>query len=86
VRIKPDPCVAHVAEWIAQQGRALIADFSEAERFLRALDPSAEVFSFRTFSDTPYTRRPGHDPLERAIHGTLADCWEALLLTRKIRE
>lgn len=73
-----------MAEWIAQQGRALIADFSEAMRFLRALDPTAEFFSFRTFSDTPYTRQPGWDPLERATHGSLTNCWGELVeLNRK---
>jgi hypothetical protein len=79
VRYRPDPCVAHLSDWVAWQGRELIPDFSEAERFLRALDPGASAFSFRTFSDSPYTRLPGRDPLEHAIHGSLEACWERLV-------
>jgi len=79
VRVIPDPCVAQVAAWIAEQGRELNLDCAQAERFLKALDPWAESFSFRTFSDTPYTRLPGRDPLERALHGPLATCWAQLV-------
>ncbi|MEN8180659.1 MAG: DNA-primase RepB domain-containing protein [Pseudomonadota bacterium] len=78
MRIRLDRNVAHLADWIAQQGRELIPEFREAERFLQALDPTAEYFSFRTFSDSPYTRQPGRDPLERAIHGGLRECWDEL--------
>jgi hypothetical protein len=78
VRVRLDPCVGQIAAWIAEQGRTLTPSFELAERFLLALDPGAESFSFRTFSDTPYTRLPGRDPLERALHGSLADCWEEL--------
>jgi hypothetical protein len=46
-----------------------------AEAFLARLDGDAAFFSFRTFSDTPYTRRLGGDPLEHAIHGSLQACW-----------
>lgn len=63
---------------MTQQAEALIPDYHQAKRFLQALDPTAEWFSFRTFSDTPYTRLPGRDPLERAIHGGLDACWEEL--------
>ncbi|MDJ0808262.1 MAG: DNA-primase RepB domain-containing protein [Gammaproteobacteria bacterium] len=79
MRYQPDPCVTHVADWISRQGRALEADYAQAARFLRALDPLAAGFSFRTFSDTPYTRRPGCDPLERAVHDELEACWNALI-------
>ncbi len=78
MRVRPDPCVAHVTDWIVQQAGDLIPDFHEAERFLQALDPCAESFSFRTFSDTPYTRLPGRDPLETAIQGGLEESWETL--------
>ena len=50
-----------------------------AQRFLHWLDPEAEEFAFRTFSDTCYTRLPGLDPLEREFHGSLLDCWDALV-------
>lgn len=84
MRVRPDIRVAHVAEWVEQQGRALNQNFTQAERFLWALDPGATSFSFRTFSDTPYTRQPGWDPLEQAIHGSLADSWQELVeLNRK---
>lgn len=79
MRVRLDPCVAQVAAWIAEQGRDLPPVFDQAERFLQALDPRAESFSFRTFSDTPYTRLPGEDPLERALHGSLRDCWAELV-------
>ena len=79
MKFKPDPCVAHVAAWIEQLGRSLIPDFDAAEAFLQALDPSVKYFSFRTFSDSPYTRHTGKDPLERAIHGGLKTCWDELV-------
>jgi hypothetical protein len=78
VRVRLDPCVGQIAQWIAEQGRRLTPSFEQAQRFLLALDPEAERFSFRTFSDTAYTRLPGRDPLERALHGSLDDCWEEL--------
>jgi hypothetical protein len=48
------------------------------------LDPDAEYFSFRTFSDTEYTRCGSRDPLEKAIHGSLDACWEQLLLLNRL--
>ena len=70
--------VGHVAAWLQETGKRLCPDRGQAERFLRLLDPSAAFFSFRTFSDTPYTRAPGRDPLERVIHGALDTCWDSL--------
>jgi hypothetical protein len=54
-------------------------DREMAEAFLRRLDRDAREFSFRTFSDSPYTRQVGFDPLERAIHGSLNGCWRELV-------
>jgi hypothetical protein len=48
------------------------------EAFLSCLDRDAREFSFRTFSDSPYTRQAGFDPLERAIHSSLTGCWGEL--------
>lgn len=79
MRVRADPCVGQIAEWIAAQGRDLMPAFDQAERFLQILDPGSESFSFRTFSDTPYTRLPGRDPLERALHGPLISCWPDLV-------
>ena len=70
--------VAHVAAWIRSEGDRCPPDREEAERFLRALDPQADTFSFRTFSDTSYTRLPGTDPLESELRGTLGECWAGL--------
>jgi hypothetical protein len=78
-RFHRDPCLAHVARWIAFRGEALIPDRGMAERFLQRLDPRARCFSFRTFSDTGYTRAGAFDPLERAIHGSLDACWSELV-------
>ena len=50
-----------------------------ALRFLRRLDGEARSFSYRTFSDSHYTRLRGLDPLEHAIHGSLNDCWQRLV-------
>lgn len=73
-----DRRIGHVAAWLKETGKRLGPDRGQAERFLRLLDANAAFFSFRTFSDTPYTREPGRDPLERAIHGTLDTCWDSL--------
>ncbi len=73
-----DTRVSHIARWIAETGKRVLPDRAQARRFLRLLDPDAALFSFRTFSDTPYTRIPGSDPLERAIHGSLERCWAEL--------
>lgn len=78
MKIRLDRCIAHIAEWVVKQGESLAPNYAEAYQFLQALDSKADVFSFRTFSDTPYTRHPGWDPLERAIHGNLTSCWEEL--------
>jgi len=67
-----------MAWWLAREGRALVPDRSQAEDFLERLDPGAEHFSFRCFSDTEYTRLAGYDPLERALHGSLEHCWDEL--------
>ncbi|MES9896347.1 MAG: hypothetical protein ABW141_15770 [Candidatus Thiodiazotropha endolucinida] len=78
-RYRRDPCLSHVARWIASQGRRYPPDKGQAMRFLERLDPTAGFFSFRTFSDTEYSRSPGYDPLEKAVHGTLDACWEQLV-------
>jgi hypothetical protein len=78
-RYSRDPCVAHMAEWIAQQGRDLIPDREQAETFLNCLEPEAKLFSFRTFSDSCYTLSSRGDPLELALHGSLDDCWDRLV-------
>lgn len=70
--------VAHVAAWIRSEAHRCPPDRQEAARFLDALDPWAEAFSFRTFSDTPYTRLPGRDPLEAELRGSLSECWPDL--------
>ena len=59
-------------------------DRTEAERFLKALDPSAERFTFQTFDDDPERRdrrrETGEkDPLAKIKHGTLAQHWRALV-------
>lgn len=84
MRGRPDPYVGHLADWIARQGDELACDYEQAKDFLQALDAEAEVFAFRTFSESHYTRQPGVDPLERAIHGSLDACWDELTgLNRK---
>jgi hypothetical protein len=74
-----DPYLAHVGAWLAATGVGLPVDLDQARAFLERLDPRAESFSFRTFSDTPYTRPPGSDPLEGAWHGSLDVCWPRLV-------
>ncbi len=78
-----DAQVSHIARWIAESGGRLQPDREQAWRFLRLLDADADFFSFRTFSDTPYTRIPGGDPLERAIHGPLERCWTELAVLNR---
>ncbi|MBW9272336.1 MAG: RepB family DNA primase [Candidatus Thiodiazotropha sp. (ex. Lucinisca nassula)] len=78
-RYRRDPCLSHVAHWIASQGRRYPPDKGQAMRFLERLDSAAGFFSFRTFSDTEYSRSPGYDPLEKAVHGTLDACWDRLV-------
>lgn len=74
-----DPYITHVALWLQEQGKSLIPDRAEAEAFLHSLDPDSGRYSFRTFSDSGYTRNATHDPLEKAIHGTLNQCWDELV-------
>ncbi len=74
-----DPYITHVARWLQEQGKSLIPDRAEAEAFLHSLDPDCGCYSFRTFSDSGYTRNGTHDPLEKAIHGTLSQCWNELV-------
>jgi hypothetical protein len=74
-----DPYLSHVAAWLADTGTAMMPDREMAEAFLMRLDRQAREFSFRTFSDTPYTRQSGVDPLEHAIHGSLTGCWRELV-------
>ncbi|MCG7966975.1 MAG: RepB family DNA primase [Candidatus Thiodiazotropha taylori] len=78
-RFQRDPCVSHLTSWILQTGRELKPDRQQAESFLQALDAEDRPFSFRTFSDSAYTRSGSEDPLEKALHGSLADCWESLV-------
>ena len=83
-RYHRDPCVGHVAQWLTWQGRQLTPDRPAAEAFLQRLDPSAGCFSFRTFSDTPYTRLAGRDPLEGELHGSLDACWDDLVVLNRL--
>jgi hypothetical protein len=78
VRYRPDPCTGHLAAWVEQKGEGLKSRYPEVKRFLSALDPAADAFSFRTFSDSPYTRLRGRDPLQRAIYGELKQVWDEL--------
>ncbi len=73
-----DSHVAHVADWLHHSGGKLVADREQAADFLHLLDPQAVFFSFRSFSETHYTRIKGKDPLEHALHGSLSDCWDSL--------
>ena len=50
-------------------------DFAEAERFLKALDPTATRFTFQTFDDD---RDRKDDALAKISHGTLVECWDDL--------
>jgi hypothetical protein len=47
----------------------------ETERFLAALDPAAERWTFQTFDDN---RERKDKKLVRVLHGTLAEHWERL--------
>jgi hypothetical protein len=59
-------------------------DYSEAERFLNLLDPSATFFTYQTFDDDQERREKRkqtdnkRDPYARIIHGTLDECWDEL--------
>jgi len=76
--IRFDPFVAHVGAWIDHIGRDLPADYSEARGFLHLLDPTAHSFAFRCFSQTPYTRQRGRDPLEQEFIAPLQAAWPQL--------
>lgn len=82
-RFYRDLNVAHIAQWIAEQGRVLEPQRDEAETFLKHLDKPGAVFSFRTFSDSAYTRSGAHDPLEKALHGSISNCWDELVRLNK---
>jgi hypothetical protein len=73
-----DTCITHVAHWIADQGQNDQPDRAQAELFLNRLDSEDNHFSFRTFSDSVYTRTGSGDPLEKALHGSLSSCWHEL--------
>lgn len=73
-----DTHVSHIADWLAENGRRLPPDREHTRSFLGLLDPEAEFFSYRTFSESAYTRLPGRDPLEQGLHGGLDECWEEL--------
>ncbi len=77
-RFRPDPCVSHVASWLRHSGEAMAPQREMAQAFLHWLDAGAQGFAYRTFSDTPYTRQRGFDPLERALYGSLDACWAEL--------
>lgn len=83
-RYRRDPYVSHIARWISIRGRALQPDKGMAEAFLRRLDPAAEFFAFRTFSDTCYTLDGADDPLEMAIQGSLDTCWNELVRLNRL--
>jgi hypothetical protein len=78
-RYRADSCLCHVAAWIRSAGAVLRPDRGQAEAFLTQLDRHARGFSFRTFSDTPYTCQGAVDPLQRAIHGSLNERWRELV-------
>jgi hypothetical protein len=69
-------------------------DRAEAERFLKALDPSTDRFTFQTFDDNKARRKaraeanklrkkegkkPLPDPFAKIRHGTLAEHWNELV-------
>ncbi len=54
----------------------LVPDLELAERFLKILDPSAEGFTFQTFTDRKNKPRP--DPLARVLIGSLDEHAETL--------
>jgi RecA-family ATPase len=53
-----------------------VPDRDEAERFLTALDPNTDRFTFQTFDDDPDSK---DGALARILHGTLARHWDALV-------
>jgi hypothetical protein len=58
-------------------------DRNEAERFLAALDPGTDQFTFQTFDDDKARRerrKKGKqpDPFAKVLHGTLSEHWKTL--------
>lgn len=51
---------------------SLVPDLEQAKHFLKLLDPSAEAFTFSTFTDGKHKPKP--DPLAKVRHGTLEEC------------
>lgn len=60
-------------------------DRTEAERFLKALDPSTDRFTFQTFDDNAERKKERKangkkkDPFAKVFNGTLAQHWDALV-------
>jgi hypothetical protein len=65
-------------------------DRSEAERFLKLLDPSATYFTFQTFDDNPERKKARkaeanrlgkkpYDPYAKVLNGTLDQHWRTLV-------
>jgi hypothetical protein len=78
-RFYRDRYLAHIAQWVSEQGKELEPDREQAETFLIALDADYGQFSFRTFSDSAYTRTGSDDPLEKTLHGSLSSHWDELV-------
>ncbi|MES9993934.1 MAG: hypothetical protein ABW098_18445 [Candidatus Thiodiazotropha sp.] len=74
-----DSNTGHIARWIQFQGAQLAVERAQAERFLKRLDSRDREFSFRTFSDSAYTRLSARDPLQQEMHGSLDACWHRLV-------
>jgi Family of unknown function (DUF5906)/RepB DNA-primase N-terminal domain len=59
---------------------------AEAERFLKALDPDTDRFTFQVFDDDKERKRArGRDKFARVLHGTLAEHWPTLVKLNKQR-
>jgi RepB DNA-primase from phage plasmid len=72
------------AQWGTIVTAPVILDRAMADRFLRALAPETECFTFQTFTDSKqlrdqYKAEGRRDPLARVLHGTLSECWEFLV-------
>ena len=57
-------------------GGAVEPDRDDAERYLTALDPTTDRFTFQTFDDN---RKRKDKSLARVLHGTLAALWNTLV-------
>jgi putative DNA primase/helicase len=66
-----------IANLTLQQAHEILAkpDRDEAERFLSALDPTADKFTFQIFDDNQERKDKS---LARILHGSLAQHWNAL--------